>query len=150
MRQKIYVGCALTHAPQEFRGMVASFKKQLSSETAVEILEFKGLDAGSPLDVYEYDLGNVERCSFLVAFADHDSIGLGMEIQHATHLGKAILCLHRVENKVTRMLIGAHDAGKLVLAAYDTIDDAVALVRKFVCASSVIPSVYATIYERAD
>ncbi len=147
MQMKVYVGCALTNAPQSLRDTITDFKTRLRTEMQVEVLEFIGLGNGTAREVYEYDLGSVRKCAIMIAFADHDSIGLGMEIQEATNLRKPVLCLHHIDRKITRMLIGAHDAGKIQIVPYCTSEDAIGIARRYIAAENIVESPYASIYE---
>ena len=81
---RIFVGCALTHAPEGFKNQVNWLKLQLK-RNGWEVLEFLGLKVGTAKDVYEWDiLKCVGRCDFLVAVCDYASIGLGYELATAT------------------------------------------------------------------
>lgn len=128
---KIYVGCALNKAPQGFRDFVANFKRELGNEPDVEVLEFIGLVAGTATDVYRHDFAQVRGCDAMLAFCDEPSIGLGMEIREAIHFQKPLLCLHRAETPITRMLIGAQEAGDLAIDTYTETDSALTSVRTF-------------------
>jgi hypothetical protein len=131
MKPQIYVGCALTQASGSFRQFVADFKFLLAASAEVEVLEFLGLEKGTPAEVYDYDLGNVRKCVAMISFVDLPSIGLGMEIQEAIWLKKPILCLHHKGQSVTRMLIGAQDKHLLQLMEYQVIEDAVKYARSW-------------------
>ncbi len=106
MKRKIYIGCSLTHSPQEFKDLVTKLKGELSSE--YEILEFLGLEKGTPADVYKADiLQGITRSDFLVALCDYPSIGLGYEMATALEkYSKPTLGLAHVDAKVTRFVEG--------------------------------------------
>ncbi|NBV77287.1 hypothetical protein EBR66_03950 [bacterium] len=90
---KVYVGCALTHAPESFKEMVAQFKAQLARAGYAEILDFVDMHDSTPTQAYDHDIGCVRSCDALIAFLDLPSLGLGMELQEAIVQGKAVLCL---------------------------------------------------------
>lgn len=136
---KIYVGCALVKASQEYRDFVASFKHKLDVEPDIEVLEFIGLDKGTATDVYRHDFAQVQACDAMLAFCDEPSIGLGMEIREAIHCKKPILCLHLAGTPITRMLIGAQEAGDVAIETYADTDSALAVVLKFLAASVTAP-----------
>ncbi len=104
---KIYVGCALSQAPEEFREDVETLKKNLRKE-GFEVLDFAWVN-GAPNDkvenIYEYDMKNVSDCTVFVVIADFPSIGLGMEIERAYSEGKIILAFAYRERRITRMLV---------------------------------------------
>jgi hypothetical protein len=131
----LYVGCGLTNAPEEFKGFVTALKAELRVE-GYEVLEFVGLKGGTPLDVWNYDLKNVDTCTHFIAVVDESSTGLGIEMGRALwHAKKPLLCMHRQGAKVTRMIPGGRDAGAYAWAAYTNLDDAVALVKVFIIAN---------------
>lgn len=129
---KIYVGCGLTQAPEEFRQYVQRFKEKLKGLPNIEVLEFLGLVNGTAAQVYQTDMASVERCDMFVAICEYPSTGLGMEIEHARVFNKPTLCLH-FGATVTRMLIGAHDLRLLELRAYRVLtEDGFRTVKEFI------------------
>lgn len=137
---KVYVGCSLVKATEEFVAFVADFKRRLAEESGTEVLEFVGLSAGTPAVVYETDIGNVEQCDVLIAFVDEPSTGLGMEIQHAMNLAKPVLALAREGETVTRMVIGAAELGKIRFGRYVDISSALTAVDTFLATLPETPS----------
>ncbi len=133
---KLYIGCGLTQAPQSFRDFVEEFKRHLKAE-GHEILEFIGLVNGTPVDVWNHDINNVRTCDALIAIVDEPSIGLGIELNEAIRLGKPILCLHKMGQRITRMLMGARDLCLLKLEAYVDVGDAASAVSFFLANASV-------------
>jgi len=109
IRKKVYVGCALSHAPQEFKDKVEALKKRLNG--FCEVLEFLGTTAGTPRDVYNHDINDcVKESDLIVAICDFPSTGLGYEI--ATQLedrGMPVLAVAHKNSKVTRLI---QDIGK--------------------------------------
>lgn len=128
---KVYVGCGLTSAPEDFKRFVASFKQALRTELGLEVFEFLGTLEGTPTDVYVTDLRNVEDCDAFIAIVDEPSTGLGMELQHAIERGKHTLCLASEGLTITRMVRGADELGKVKLVRYSDQDSALAATRAF-------------------
>ena len=105
-RLKVYVACALTHAPESFIEQVKLFKAALVGLGDVEILEFQGKQVGTALGVYTYDLRQVLRCDLLVHLLEYPSDGGGMEIQTAQLFRIPTLALARESTIVSWMNIG--------------------------------------------
>jgi hypothetical protein len=109
-RNKLYVGCSLTGASQEFRDRVEEFKLALRAE-GYEIFDFVGLIAGTPKDVYDWDIGHcVKDCDALIGICDFPSIGLGYELNEAIRSKKPVLGIAQKDSLVTRLIIGAAEA----------------------------------------
>lgn len=76
----IYVGCALSHATQEYKDKIETLKRHLRS-LGYTVLDFIGLTRGDCRDVFNRDVVEcVGGCQLFVAVADHPSTGLGIEI----------------------------------------------------------------------
>lgn len=93
METKIYVGHALTHAPEHFLTDMVALKKELR-DVGFTVLDFAWKDGKQLLgvsDVYEYDLKQVEKSDLFVAICTLPSIGLGMELERAFQLKKPTL-----------------------------------------------------------
>ena len=112
----LYVGCALTEAPPEFRAEVAKLKEHLktlkhpSGEPQFKVLEFLGLTAGNADDVYRIDIiENVGTCEIMLAICDYPSTGLGYELAVAAkERGVAVLGIAHADKRVTRLVLGIH------------------------------------------
>jgi len=105
-KRNLYVGCGLTQAPEAFKEEVERLKNRLRSDW--HIMEFLGLVAGTPEDVYEVDIiNNVGGCDAFLGICDEPSIGLGWELREATLLRKPTLAVAHIGSKVTRMVLGA-------------------------------------------
>jgi hypothetical protein len=75
----LYVGCALTHATEEFKQNVQTLKDRLRE--VCHVLEFIGLVNGTEKDVYDHDINVCVRgCNLFVGICDQASIGLGYEL----------------------------------------------------------------------
>jgi len=73
----LYIGCALTHATEEFKQNVQALKERLKEVCTV--LEFVGLVDGSAQDVYNHDVNNCVRgCNLLWAFVTRPPSVWGM------------------------------------------------------------------------
>ncbi len=84
---KVYVGCALTHAPQEYKDMIADFKDWLRNHNWIEVLDFVGALEGkpqaddAPAHIYKHDIHNcVMRAHVVVGEISYPSLGLGWEL----------------------------------------------------------------------
>jgi hypothetical protein len=106
MAGKLYVGCGLTLASEQFKDNVGRLKERLRRDW--DVMEFLGLVAGNAADVYRTDiLENVHSCDAFVGVCDEPSIGLGWELAEATGLQKLVLAVAHVDSKVTRLVLGA-------------------------------------------
>ena len=110
----IYVGCALTQAPPEFRQGVEQVKDSLK-DRGHNIRDFLGLEAGTAGDVYDWDIVEcVGKCSVMLAIVDYPSIGLGWEMSTARNLATPTLAVAQTDSSVTRLLIGAAERNQSV------------------------------------
>lgn len=129
-KKKLYVGCGLTLAPQEFKDQVEGLKDELSHEW--EIMQFLGTTAGTAADVYRVDIiENVGGCDAFVGIADEPSFGLGWEAREAVLQGKPALLVAQAASMVTRMAIGAPDFVDISFRRYnDMVADVPGIVRE--------------------
>jgi hypothetical protein len=127
-KKKIYVGCALTQAPQEFRDSVESLKDALREE--FEILDFIGLVGGTATDVYHYDIHHcTAKCEMFLAICDFPSIGLGYELSFAIEKrGIKTLAVAHKDAKITRLVLGI-DAPRFEFRRYEDILEVADMVR---------------------
>jgi hypothetical protein len=106
-KTKLYVGCSLTGASEEFKISVENLKHNLRAE-GYEVFDFVGLVAGTAADVYNWDIKHcVQDCDALVGICDFPSIGLGYELCEAINLKKQVLALAHTDSVVTRLVLGA-------------------------------------------
>ncbi len=110
IKNRLYVGCSLTYASEDFKQDVENTKAALR-EDDWQVMEFLGLTAGTAADVYKQDiLTNVSGCDGFVGIVDEPSIGLGWELGLAVgHYHKPSLAVAHVDTRVTRLVIGAPD-----------------------------------------
>lgn len=102
----LYVGCALTHATEDFKQNVQLLKERLKE--ICHVLEFIGLANGTAQDVYNHDINNcVRECNLFIAICDQASIGLGYELAVQVEDRKMpALAVAHVNSKVTRLVLG--------------------------------------------
>jgi len=133
-KKKIYVGCALTHATEEFRQSIEALKNSLRAE-GHEVLDFMWVSGKTdPVEIYKWDIENcVKNCDAFVAIADHPSLGLGFELGEAARLKKPTLVLAHTDALVARIIIGAAEVlDSFEMERYDDLDkDVVPLVNKW-------------------
>ncbi len=127
----VYVGMALTGAPEEFRTTLQhEVKRGLREIPGVEVWDFIGLQGSTEVEVYETDRRYSEHANLVVFICDHPSTGLGMEIafRHATR--KPMLLVAKMGAVVTRMLTGFAKRENIPLRRYEYASDIVALAKR--------------------
>lgn len=131
---KVYVGCALTYAPEEYKKDIETFKGYLQKLPNVELLDFMDVEKGTSYDVYKHDIHTcVGKCDFFIAECSHPSTGLGWELGTAVEkLGIPVLAVARKDIRVTRLVRGSEcDLNpNFKLKYYDSIDELVDLARQ--------------------
>lgn len=139
MEKKLYVGCGLTHATEEFKQEVLRFRSALEED--FDVLKFVGISPQTPpAEVFEHDLRCVSSCDAMVAVNDEVSTGLGMEMGYGLAIGKHILAVAHQDALVTKMVTGAGEsdtAPNVTFARYENLVD------------DVVPMVHA-LFERED
>ena len=100
----LYVGCALTQAPDDFKKDVENLKGVLK----YDVLEFVGSRPAAPPEVYRQDIErSVGRCSAMLAIVDYPSLGLGWEMATASNLKTPTLAVAQVGRAISRLVLGA-------------------------------------------
>jgi 2'-deoxynucleoside 5'-phosphate N-hydrolase len=84
----------------------------------------------TPEDVYARDVAWIHGADVLVAEVSTPSHGVGYEIGFALGLGIPVLACHRRDRKISKMISGNPDPN-LTVRQYETIDEAVQIVRSF-------------------
>ena len=84
----------------------------------------------SPEDVYLRDVAWIRGADVLVAEVSTPSHGVGYEIGLALGLGKPVLACHRRDRIISKMISGNPDPN-LTIRQYETMDEAVQVVRSF-------------------
>jgi len=59
-----------------------------------------------PIEVYQRDTAWIKACDALIAEVSTPSHGVGYEIGHALNLEKPVLCLHRRDVDISKMISG--------------------------------------------
>jgi hypothetical protein len=126
---KIYIGCSLTHAPEEFKQAVENLKDSLRSQ--YEVFDFLGLKKGTVRDVYNWDIKHcVANCDLFVAMCDYASLGLGYELATAVEAHKKpVLALAHQDAEVTRLVQGI-DSPLFSFERYEDLSEIKDLVNK--------------------
>ncbi len=83
-----------------------------------------------PADVYRRDLAWIQACDALVAEVSTPSHGVGYEIAMALTLAKPVLCCHRRDARVSKMITG-NDSPGLTVVAYDEVGEVLGAIDGF-------------------
>jgi hypothetical protein len=83
-----------------------------------------------PADVYQRDLAWIQSCDALVAEVSTPSHGVGYEIAVALSLAKPVLCCHRRDARVSKMITG-NDSPGLSVVAYADVAEALSAIDGF-------------------
>ncbi len=103
---KIYVGCALTHASDDFKKKVEELKERFRGVPMVSVLDFMGVIGGTAREVYVHDIINcVGQCDIMVAICDHPSTGLGWKMATQVGRGKPLLAFGHLNSKITHLIL---------------------------------------------
>ncbi len=128
--KKVYFGCALNHAPTEYIRQIEDFRLLLEKEFTV--LKYKGLQNGTPEEIFEYDVGSVILSDFLVADCSYPSLGLGFELGVAFERKKPIIVLAKQEALVSPLILGIGSIkNDFTVFRYQDIGEALAEIKKF-------------------
>ncbi len=76
-------------------------------------------------DVYERDVNWIKNCDVLIAEVSVPSHGVGYEIGYALTIQKPVLCIHKKERRVSKMITGNPDQA-LTIQEYSTVEEAIA------------------------
>jgi hypothetical protein len=123
--KKVYLGCSLKHAPQEYIDDVYRLREELKKD--FDILEFLGLGGGTDEEVFSHDESSVKKCDLMIAEVSHPSIGLGYEIGLADSLNKKIVAIAFADSKVSAMVTGNK---RIRLIKYTDIQEVVDILRE--------------------
>ncbi|MBT3391414.1 MAG: deoxyribonucleoside 5'-monophosphate N-glycosidase [Chloroflexi bacterium] len=130
----IYFACSITGGRQDaeiYRIMVETLQADghdLPSAVFAVPSPGGGESHMEPEVVYRRDVAWIEACDVLIAEVSTPSHGVGYEIGYALHLGKPVLCLHREEKTVSKMLTGNPDT-LLQMMGYADVENGVATMR---------------------
>ncbi len=84
----------------------------------------------TPQEVYERDVNWIKNCDVVIAEVSTPSHGVGYEIGFALNIGKPVLCIHRADHRVSKMITGNSDS-KLSIQSYLHTEEAVSLARTY-------------------
>ena len=83
------------------------------------------------MNVYDYDLANVDETDVFVAICDHPSIGLGMELERAFSTNTETYAFCKRGAKVTKIVPdGLIFNNQQPVIEYDTLEDIVEYMKK--------------------
>ncbi len=112
---KLYVGCGLTYAPQEYKDQIASFKNKLRSIEWIEVLDFWNANSasnGKQPDSHEIYCTDIHECvgnaHAMIGELSYPSTGLGWELATSIekHGIRVLMCAHK-DALVSHLPIGA-------------------------------------------
>ena len=84
----------------------------------------------SPRAVYERDVQWIQEANALIAEVSTPSHGVGYEIALALILGKPVLCVHRSDARVSKMITGNTEP-TLTVASYPDQNGALIIIQNF-------------------
>lgn len=120
---KLYVGCDLTHASDNFKQKVTELKSRFRKIPEIQVLEFLGTTKGTPRDVFVHDIIDcVCACDVMVAICDEPSIGLGWEMATQVTRGRPLLAFGHLDSKITRLVLDP-DVSNYQFYRYEDFDD---------------------------
>src|ERR1035437_8044687 len=107
--KKIYVGCSIAHAPDEYLAEIAELKNLIKKEFDCELMEFIPKGEGTVQEVYLNDIHNaVFNCDVMVAEVSYPSLGLGWEMATVVEkFKKPILMCAKEGTNVSKLIQGA-------------------------------------------
>jgi len=131
--KKIYLGCALYNASQEYRASIELLQDLIESFPEVELLKFKSkpteLGDFTSKEIYKYDREMVESADMMIAEASNPSLGLGMETMIAIHREIPVHVIYKEDAQVSKMIRGTADVHDFVaLHTYKDAEDLKTLV----------------------
>src|SRR5215204_3865793 len=132
----IYFACSITGG-RDFESVYQTITKALAedhhevptaylAESGITVLEA----VVDPLEVYAWDVEWIRASDVLIAEVSAPSHGVGYEIGFALGLEKRVLALYEDGCKVSKMISGNPDSN-LRVASYKSLEEAVALIRRF-------------------
>ena len=133
----IYFACTITGG-REFEAVYQTIVRALledGHEVPTAHLADPGVTAAEaviePTQVYARDVAWIGACDVLIAEVSVPSHGVGYEIGFSLALGKPVLALYQEGRSVSKMIRGNPDPN-LSIHCYDTAQEAVLTVRKFI------------------
>lgn len=131
--KRIYIGCSLNNAPDDFIENISDFKNELRSKGKYEVLEFVGKVGGSNVDVFKWDIEQcVDKCDVMIAVCDLPSTGLGIEIERMSSRKRPVLLLANSNSSVSRLIQGYAEVNELMtFKRYSSFNDMVKISKTF-------------------
>jgi nucleoside 2-deoxyribosyltransferase len=149
----IYFACSITGG-RDFEGVYQDLTRALLADghniptahlAAADVMKKEA--AIDPRLVYKRDTAWINACDVLIAEVSVPSHGVGYEIGFALERGKPVLCLYRVDRKVSKMITG-NPHPKLRLRSYGETAGAIALAREFIAEAAMsLPPNFTTLTE---
>ncbi len=133
-RFNIYFACSITGG-REFESIYQEIVAALLADgheiptshlAQSEVMENERVLA--PRDVYERDVDWIKNCDVLIAEVSVPSHGVGYEIGYALTIGKPVLCIHKKDRKVSKMITGNPDHA-LTVQEYSNTGEAISRLR---------------------
>lgn len=133
---KIYFGCSLKHAPQEYKDEVFAIREMLRDTPGVTILDFQYDASAGAAVVYQKDIVScVYSADAMVAEVSLPSLGLGYEM--ATCIEKRnipVFAFAKEDAQVSSLILGIPENKNFTFKRYTTTEEAVELLKEFITA----------------
>lgn len=129
-RHRLYVGCALQSAGDEYVLKIRALREELKEHFFV--LEFLYPHPGTDQDVYRLDIqDHVANCDLMLAIGDLPSTGLGYELATAIEAHcRPVLILHKKGERLSRLIKGIVRSNVRILE-YGDLSEAMSLLLAF-------------------
>ncbi len=122
---ELYFSCSLTGGRQDqpvYAALVGYLQAQGHTVFTAHLAQAASMDEEAGVDahtVYARDVRWLDEAQAVIAEVSTPSHGVGYEIAYALLHGKPVLCLHRDEARVSKMLLGNDHPGMTVKAYAD-------------------------------
>jgi nucleoside 2-deoxyribosyltransferase len=133
---KVYFACSIIGGRQdeEIYQRLVQLLQELGVEVPTAHIAETGLEeidaqVNAP-DIYHRDVAWIEESDLLVAEVSTPSHGVGYEIGYALGQGKPVLCLHRDDTLVSKMITG-NPHPLLQVAGYSSAEEADRILKGF-------------------
>lgn len=132
----IYFACSITGGRKDediYKLIVRAMQADGHEVPTAHLAERRAVGyetAHTPEEVYTRDVSWIDECDVLIAEVSTPSHGVGYEVGYALQNGKPVLCLHRQDVHVSKMLTGNTHAN-IRVRAYATPQQAVEIMRAY-------------------
>lgn len=129
----IYFACSITGGRKDEKTYQQIVKALITEGHHVPTAELADSEVTTlemiidPLEVYHRDTNWIQNCDTLIAEISTPSHGVGYEIGYALNLGKPVICLHKKDATVSKMILGNQDKN-LSIFSYETIEDVLGFI----------------------